>query len=37
MIRRDEAAKLFVNFARIVEKNIYKKTAEECKFTDIKE
>jgi hypothetical protein len=34
-IRRDEAAKLFVKFAKIVEKDTYKKTAEECKFSDL--
>ena len=34
-IRRDEAAKLFVKFAKIVQKDTYKKTAEECKFSDL--
>ncbi len=34
-IRRDEAAKLFVKFAKIVKKDTYTKTAEECKFSDL--
>lgn len=34
-IRRDEAAKFFVNFAKLVGKNIYVKTDSECKFSDI--
>ncbi len=34
-IRRDEAAKLFVNFAKLKNKDVYVKTAEECKFSDL--
>lgn len=34
-IRRDEAAKLFVKFAKIRNKTTYVKTAEECKFSDL--
>jgi len=34
-IRRDEAAKLFVKFAKIIQKDVYKKTIEECQFSDL--
>lgn len=34
-LRRDEAAKLFVNFAKLKNKDVYIKTAEECKFSDL--
>ncbi len=34
-IRRDEAAKLFVKFAKLQNKITYIKTAEECKFSDL--
>ncbi len=34
-IRRDEAAKLFVKFAKLKNKTDYVKTTEECKFSDL--
>ena len=34
-IRRDEAAKLFVKFAKIRNKTTYVKTAKECTFSDL--
>ncbi len=34
-LRRDEAAKFFVNFAKKLDKTTYVKTATQCKFSDI--
>jgi len=35
MIRRDEAAKLFVKFSEIIHTTEYKYTTAECKFSDL--
>jgi hypothetical protein len=34
-IRRDEAAKFFVQFAKLIEKTDYAKTDQQCQFSDL--